>query len=79
MHEYDEPDAELIRPEDFLRPNPLPHDARQLGFDRNTEGGAIIALAASLDPTKLSHRIVAWVMLFVFVAPTLMVMMREIF
>jgi hypothetical protein len=79
MRDDDEEEFELIRPEDFLASNPIPPDARHLGFDRNTEGGAIIALAASLDPSKLSHRLMAWVMIFTFVVPTLLVLAREIF
>ena len=78
MQEHDEPDGELIRPEDFLAPDPMPFDARRMGFDRNTEEGALIALAASLDPAKLSHRLLAWLMLSVFVAPTLLLIIREI-
>ena len=78
MREYDEPDGELIRPEDFLAPNPIPPDARRMGLDRNTEEGALLALAASLDSTKLSHRIIAWVLLFVFAAPVLLVVLQDI-
>ena len=78
MQEYDEP-YEQIRPEDFLAPDPMPYDARRLGFDSRTEEGALIALAASLDPAKLSHRIVAWFMLCVFVAPTLLATLGQIF
>jgi hypothetical protein len=78
MREYDEPDPELIRPEDFLAPDPIPLDARRMGLDRNTEEGALLALAASLDPAKLSHKIIAWVLLFVFATPVLLVMLQEI-
>ncbi len=78
MPEYDETGAELIRPEDFLAADPIPGDARRLGLDRNTEEGALIALAASLDPGKLSHKIIAWVLLLVFAAPVLLGLMQEI-
>lgn len=60
---------ELIRPEDFLGPSGIPADARRMGLDRNTEEGALIALAGRLDPAKLSHRVVAWVLLVAFAAP----------
>lgn len=84
MREYDErPDdqpldpfgegpVELIRPEDFLGPNGIPLDAKRMGFDRNTEEGALIALAGSLNPAKRSHRIVAWVLLVTFAAPLML-------
>jgi hypothetical protein len=73
MQEYDDCDdpdwaPELIRPEDFLAPNPFPLDAQRMGFDRFTgDSGALIALAAALDGSKLSHRIVAWLLLVVVV------------
>lgn len=79
MEEYDEPFRELITPEDFLARSPLPADARMMGFDRNTEQGAIIALAASLNPAKTSHRVVAWVMLLALVVPTLLGILSQIF
>lgn len=82
MREYDErpEDAEpgddeppeLITPEDFLGPDGIPWDARLMGFDRNTEEGALIALAGSLDPAKLSHRIVAWVLILGFAIPLML-------
>lgn len=73
MEEYDDFDdtdlsPELIVPEDFLAPNPFPLDAQRMGFDRYTgDGGALIALAAALDGSKLSHRLVAWLLLVVVV------------
>lgn len=78
MREYDEPGAEPIRPEDFLAADPIPADARGLGLDRNTEEGALIALAGSLDPAKLSHKIIAWVLLLVLVAPLLLNVLQEL-
>lgn len=66
-------ELELIRPEDFLPPNPFPVDAQRLGIDRFTgDNGALIAVAASLDPAKLSHRIVAWLLLLVVGLPVLL-------
>ncbi|HEU4514474.1 MAG TPA: hypothetical protein VFR87_15310 [Nocardioidaceae bacterium] len=86
MREYDErpegPDrwddepVELIEPEDFLGADGIPLDARLMGFDRNTEEGALIALAGSLDPAKLSHRIVAWVLILAFAIPLALGMVR---
>lgn len=78
MGEYDEPGAEPITPEDFLAANPIPGDARRLGLDRNTEEGALIALAGSLDPAKVSHKIIAWVLLLVLIAPLLLGVLQEI-
>jgi hypothetical protein len=41
-----------------------------MGIDRFTgDNGALIAVAASLDSTKLSHRIVAWLLLLVVTTP----------
>jgi hypothetical protein len=63
-------ELELIRPEDFLPPNPFPVDAQRLGFDRFTgDNGALLAVAASLDSAKVSHRIVAWLLLLVVGMP----------
>lgn len=59
----DEPSYELIRPEDFLGPNPFPADAQRMGIDRWSDDAGLIAIASSLDSRKLSHKIVAWVML----------------
>lgn len=68
MGEYDESEPELISPEDFLPPNPFPVDAQRMGFDRFTgDGGALIAVAASLDASKASHRLVAWLLLVIVV------------
>lgn len=83
MREYDgggdpgfDDDHDPIR--DFVGPSGIPADARRLGFDRNTEEGAMIAMAASLDPAKWSHRLVAWLLLVSFVLPLLLGMVREI-
>lgn len=88
MAAYDEPrdpagepgeDLELIRPEDFLAQDRIPADARRIGLDRNTEEGAMLAMAASLDPAKASHRLVAWVLLAAFVGPLLLGVTRQLF
>jgi hypothetical protein len=59
----DESGVELVQPEDFLPGNPFPVDAQRMGIDRWSDDAGMIAVAASLDPGKLSHKIVAWVML----------------
>ena len=66
-------EPELIRPEDFLPPNPFPVDAPRMAIDRYTgDNGALIAVAASLDSAKVSHRIVAWLLLLVVGLPVLL-------
>ena len=62
-------EPEPIMPWETYASRPLPDDARQLGLDRNTEEGALIAMAGSLNPAKLSHRLVAWAILFSLAAP----------
>ena len=47
----------------------IPPDARQLGVDRNTEEGALIAFSGALDGRKPMHRAVAWVLLVSFGLP----------
>lgn len=88
MAAYDDPrdpagdpadDLELIRPEDFLGQQRFPADARRMGLDRNTEEGAMLAMAASLDPAKASHRLVAWVLIVAFVGPLLLGVTRQLF
>jgi hypothetical protein len=76
---YDEGPVELIAPEDFLGPCGIPGDARRMGLDRNTEEGALIALAGSLDPAKLSHKIVAWVLLVAFAVPLMLGLVRPMY
>ncbi len=59
----DDPELELIEPEDFLAHNPFPLDAQRMGIDRWSDDAGMIAIASSLNPSKRSHKIVAWVML----------------
>jgi hypothetical protein len=69
MQAHDEPEhpdehgVELIEPEDFLPGSPFPPDAQRMGVDRWSDDAGMIAIASSLDSRKLSHKIVAWVML----------------
>ena len=57
----------------------IPDDARMLGLDRHTQEGALVSMAGSLNPSKLSHRIVAWFMLLAFIAPGLLGAVHNIF
>jgi hypothetical protein len=56
----------------------IPDDARMLGLDRNSQEGALVAMAGSLSGTKLSHRIVAWALLLAFVVPGLLGLLHNI-
>ena len=67
--DWDPQDAELIRPEDFLPANPFPPEAQRMGIDRWSDDAGMLAIAANLDPAKLSHKIVAWLMLLAVLAP----------
>jgi hypothetical protein len=80
MREYDEWDdpVELVTPEHLLPGNPFPPDARRMGFDRWSDEGAMIALAASLDPAKITHKIVAWVLLLAITTPLVMSLWFEL-
>lgn len=79
MEEFDGPDGELISPEDLLARRPMPADARRLGLDRNTQEGAMLALASSLNPARTSHRVIAWILLLAFAGPVLLRIVYEIF
>jgi hypothetical protein len=57
----------------------IPPDARLMGLDRNTEEGALVALAGSLQSGKLSHRVVAWLLLLTMVMPLLLTVRAELF
>ncbi|CUR53978.1 hypothetical protein NOCA2120011 [metagenome] len=56
----------------------IPEDARALGLDRNTTEGALVGMAGSLTGAKLSHRIVAWTLLIVFLGPLVLGMLRTL-
>jgi len=60
---WDESELELLTPADFAGRNPFPLDAQRMGIDRWSDDAGMIAIAASLDSSKRSHKIVAWVML----------------
>ncbi len=57
----------------------VPDDARLMGLDRNTEEGAMVAMAGSLRPAKLAHRVVAWAILTSFLGPPLFGVFHRIF
>ena len=56
-------DSGKRKPEDFLPRSPFPADAQRMGIDRWSDDAAMIAIASSLDSRKLSHRVIAWLML----------------
>lgn len=60
----------------WLPPQHLPDDARRLGLSPLVPDGAMLEFAGSLDGSKLSHRLVAWVLLAAFVLPVLMTFLR---
>jgi hypothetical protein len=57
---------------------PIPADAQQMGLDRNTEEGALVAMAGSLNPGRPVHRMVAWVLLAAFSLPLLITLAHEL-
>ena len=67
-----------IEPEDFLPRNPFPLDAQRMGIDRWSDDAGMIAIASSLDSRKLSHKIVAWVMLLAVTSWLLMQLWFEL-
>ena len=74
----DDSDLELIEPEDFLPRHPFPLDAQRMGIDRWSDDAGMIAIASSLDSRKLSHKIVAWVMLLAVTSWLLMQLWFEL-
>jgi hypothetical protein len=79
MREYDEWGDEPGPTAQFTQHGNLPADAQLMGLDRNTEEGAMVAMAGSLRPAKLSHRIIASVLLIAFAVPHLGVLLEKIF
>ncbi len=81
VDDSDDPDSaglELIEPEDLLPRNPFPVDAQRMGIDRWSDDAGMIAIASSLDSSKLSHKIVAWVMLLALTSWLVMQLWFEI-
>ncbi|GAA1511396.1 hypothetical protein [Nocardioides humi] len=59
-------------PEPWAPAENLPSDARRMGLSRSVPDGALLELAGSLDSTKRSHRLIAWILLVVMVVPVLL-------
>lgn len=78
MRHENDPDFDEDPIRAFVQHNGIPADARRMGLDKNTEEGAMIAMAGSLNPTKLSHKVIAWVLLIAFAAPSLLGLLHEI-
>jgi hypothetical protein len=74
----DDAGIEWIEPEDFLPADPFPLDARRMGIDRWSDDAGMIAVAASLNPAKPSHRIFAWLMLLAITVPLALNLWYEI-
>lgn len=59
-------------PEPWAPAEHLPTDAQRMGLNRLVPDGALLELAGSLDGSKRSHRVVAWVLLVVMLAPVVL-------
>ncbi|GAA4080981.1 hypothetical protein ACFFOS_08725 [Nocardioides kongjuensis] len=59
-------------PEPWAPVDHLPSDAQRMGLNRLVPDGALLELAGSLDSSKRSHRVVAWVLLVVMAAPVVL-------
>jgi hypothetical protein len=57
----------------------IPQDAREMGLDRNVPEGAWLSFAGQLSASKPSHRLVAWLLLFVIVVSFLLTLRAELF
>jgi len=72
----DDGSYEVLRPEDFLPADRMPVADRRMGIDRWTGDAGLITFAASLDPAKRGHRVVAWVLLSALLLPFLIIVWR---
>jgi len=61
------------------QPPRLPFEDQQLGLTRHTEEGALLEFAASLDSSKRSHVVIAWVLLVAFALPPLLVALNLLY
>lgn len=50
----------------------VPVDAQRMGLDRNTVEGSLLAMVGTLDGARWTHKVVAWLLLVVFVSPLLL-------
>lgn len=57
----------------------IPSDAQRMGFDRNTEEGALLAMAGSLSSAKPAHKLVAWMLVVAFALPLLLTVVYLLF
>ena len=57
----------------------IPSDAQRMGFDRNTEEGALLAMAGSLSSAKSAHKLVAWTLVLAFLLPLLLTVLYLLF
>jgi hypothetical protein len=62
-------DAEPTGEQLLLGAGRFPPDARRMGIDRYSDDGALIAFAAALDPARPRHKMFAWFLIAVMLAP----------
>lgn len=79
MHERDRWDDEDRAPDLAPAVRGVPAEVQRMGLSRHTEEGALVEFASALDGTKPSHRFIAWLMLFAFVAPAVLALLAAIF
>jgi hypothetical protein len=54
----------------------MPDEARRMGLTHHVPDGALLEFATRLDSTRVSHRIVAWILLVVFGMPVVLYVLR---
>jgi hypothetical protein len=54
----------------------MPDEARRIGLTHHVPDGALLDFATKLDSRRMSHRVVAWVMLVVFGMPVVIYILR---
>ncbi|MGH3354647.1 MAG: hypothetical protein ACRDOJ_02040 [Nocardioidaceae bacterium] len=57
----------------------MPEEAELMGLDRNTEEGAMVALAGSLNGRRPGHRVIAWLILVSLAAPVVLSVLSIVF
>jgi hypothetical protein len=60
------------------QPPRMPVDQARLGLDRNTVEGAWIEFASALDRSRVSHRLVAWVLLVLLLVPVGLAIVQQV-
>ena len=60
------------------QPPRMPVDQARLGLDRNTVEGAWIEFASALDRSRVSHRLIAWVLLVLLLVPVGLAIAQQI-